>query len=75
LLILGEAWKEQRRFALKHLRDLGFGKSSMMEEIIREEFVQLAEKFRENGGKEVDSHQLFNLTVVNVIWGIVAGKR
>jgi hypothetical protein len=73
-LISGDEWKEQRRFALKHLRDFGFGKSSM-EDIIQEEFIQLGEKFKENNVKEVDSHQLFNLMVINVLWGIVAGKR
>ena len=25
----GEVWQEQRRFALKHLRDLGFGRRSL----------------------------------------------
>jgi hypothetical protein len=46
-----------------------------MEEIIREEFCHLSEMFQTSRGKEVDSHQLFNLTVMNVLWGMVAGKR
>lgn len=25
----GDLWKEQRRFTLRHLKDLGFGKSSL----------------------------------------------
>jgi hypothetical protein len=72
--IIGEEWKEQRRFALKHLRDFGFGKGSM-EEIIREEFTQLSDKLSTCNGKEIDSDQLFNLSVINVLWGMVAGKR
>jgi hypothetical protein len=47
-----------------------------MEEIIRDEFVSsLREKLIGDGGKEVDSYQLFNLTVMNVLWGMVAGTR
>jgi hypothetical protein len=32
----GEYWKEQRRFALRNLRDFGFGKSSMEDAIVAE---------------------------------------
>ncbi len=37
---MGDVWKEQRRFTLRHLRDFGFGKASM-EDIIIEEFKVL----------------------------------
>ncbi len=71
----GEEQKEQRRFVLRHLRDFGFGKSSM-EDIIRQEFTDLAEKITESGKKgEVDSHMLFNLSVMNVLWGMISGER
>ena len=45
---LGDEWKEQRRFAIRHLRDFGFGKSSM-EDIIREEFLDIADNLRSRG--------------------------
>jgi hypothetical protein len=32
----GSEWAEQRRFALRQLRDLGFGKSSMEDTILDE---------------------------------------
>ena len=71
----GQLWKEQRRFALKHLRDFGFGRSSM-EEIIRVEFDDLAEKFRLSKGKEdINVHMLFNVSVINVLWSIISGSR
>ena len=77
---MGEEWKEQRRFALRNLRDFGFGKSSM-EEIVMEEFRDLAEDLRgrvnkgDIGGVEVQTSQLFNMSVLNVLWQIMTGKR
>ena len=73
----GDEWREQRRFVLRHLRDFGFGKSSM-EDIIKQEFKDLAEKITQTGraGKsDMDSHMLFNLVVMNVLWGMIAGER
>ena len=40
LFSTGHEWVEQRRFALRQLRDLGFGKSSM-EDMINEEVGKL----------------------------------
>ena len=70
----GDEWKEQRRFAIRHLRDFGFGKSSM-EDIIREEFLDIAENLRSMDGLEVETKQLFNLNVVNVLWRMMTGSR
>ena len=70
----GEEWKEQRRFAIRHLRDFGFGKSSM-EDIIREEFLDIADSLRSVDGLEVETKQLFNLNVVNVLWRMMTGSR
>lgn len=36
----GELWQEQRRFAVRHLKDLGFGKSSL-EGLMIEEIAEL----------------------------------
>ncbi len=38
----GQLWSEQRRFALKNLRDFGFGKGSM-EALIKDEVHDLVE--------------------------------
>ena len=40
LMTDGELWKEQRRFAVRHLKDLGFGKSSL-ESLIMDEVNDL----------------------------------
>jgi methyl farnesoate epoxidase/farnesoate epoxidase len=39
----GKYWREQRRFLLRHLKDFGFGKSSM-ESTIQEEMTKLCTK-------------------------------
>lgn len=70
----GDEWKEQRRFAIRHLRDFGFGKSSM-EDIIRQEFLDIADNLRSMDGLEVETKQLFNLNVVNVLWRMMTGSR
>jgi hypothetical protein len=41
----GESWSEQRRFALRTLRDFGFGKTSMEVGVV-EEAAELVEYFR-----------------------------
>ena len=50
----GEEHKEQRRFALRHLRDLGFGKSAL-EQTIHEEIKDLFDEIREkiNNDQEI----------------------
>ena len=73
-----EKWKEVRRFTLKSLRDLGFGKSAS-EEAILEESKLLLENIKENlNGKNsaiVDIEQQINCAGLNVIWNMVAGYR
>ena len=40
LMTEGELWRDQRRFSLRHLKDLGFGKSSM-EDVMLDEIDQV----------------------------------
>ena len=70
----GDEWREQRRFALKHLKDFGFGKSSM-EEMIRLEVTDLADHLRSVKGQEVETKQLFNFYVMNILWRMMSGSR
>ncbi|XP_015607062.1 methyl farnesoate epoxidase [Cephus cinctus] len=72
----GEIWKDQRRFALKSLRDFGFGKRSM-ESMILEEGVTLS-KIIENKAKEGivnDVHKISAFAVLNSFWSLIAGAR
>ena len=46
-----------------------------MEEMIRDECLCLAENLRSLDGLEVDTKQLFNLSVMNILWRMISGSR
>ncbi|XP_071452966.1 methyl farnesoate epoxidase-like [Hetaerina americana] len=78
---LGEEWRLQRRFTLQHLRDLGFGKSSL-DGIVHEELQAMFDDIDELSGgyeksfnKPVDFCDVLSGTNINVLWHILAGKR
>ena len=68
----GQTWTTQRRFALKQLRDLGFGKKSL-DSIMVEEVDDIIEEMLKNGTVKMDG--TFNTGIINVLWQIVASKR
>jgi len=70
----GGVWSEQRRFALHHLRNLGFGKSSM-EHGILSEFDFMRQEMELKAGQPVKVNTLFNVAVLNVLWRLVASSR
>ena len=68
-----EGWVKQRRFGLKTLRDLGFGRRTI-EDIINEEIDQMMTKICEECESfRVDS--IFNIPLINVLWQLVASHR
>ena len=69
-----EEWKEQRRFSMKSLKDLGFGKSSM-EDSINGEVEKLINQLKaKHEGKPVDLRGLMNMSIVNALWVLVTGE-
>ena len=74
----GIFWNEQRRFTVRHLRDLGFGKSILEDQII-EEINSLIQHMKScaqsNREGIVDFKSLFMVSVINIIWSVVAGTR
>ncbi|XP_046674335.1 methyl farnesoate epoxidase [Homalodisca vitripennis] len=69
----GDLWQEQRNFAVRHLRSLGFGKSHM-ESLIVEELRELLMTLGE-GGDCVALHSQLAPCVLNVLWALTAGSR
>ncbi|XP_003411201.2 cytochrome P450 2J2-like [Loxodonta africana] len=70
----GQEWKEQRRFALRTLRDLGLGKTRL-EERIQEEAHHLIEAIEEEKGQPFDPHFKINKAASNIICSITFGER
>ena len=67
-------WRGQKRFVLRCLRDYGFGKKS--EQNIQEEAKSLVTHIFENNDPKEDFliKDIFNISVVNVIWKMVANE-
>ena len=71
---VGTEWQEQRRFSLKSLKDLGFGKSSM-ESLIHLEVNALNDCLFKDVGKTIDLKNRFNISVINALWTLISGRR
>ena len=71
---VGSEWQEQRRFSLKSLKDLGFGKSSM-ESLIHLEVNALNDSLFKDVGKPIDLKNRFNISVINALWTLISGRR
>ena len=71
----GRYWKDQRRFTLRHLRDFGFGKTSM-ENILLDEVSKLILHFKSLGNQQpVQLNRMMNVSIINALWSIVAGRK
>lgn len=82
----GVEWMQQRRFALRHLRDLGFGRSSS-EQLIQDEIADLAREMMTLSSSAtaaaaatagivvVEFKGLFNLSLINILWAMTSGER
>nr|AIL94130.1 cytochrome P450 CYP3032C1 [Tigriopus japonicus] len=69
----GKQWSEQRRFALRTLRDFGFGKQKM-EEIIDDQVSQLCSILESKQGQPMSVFGVFNVSVLNGLWSITTGQ-
>ncbi|XP_063236602.1 methyl farnesoate epoxidase-like isoform X2 [Bacillus rossius redtenbacheri] len=72
----GPLWREQRRFSLRQLRDLGLGRTAM-EEQLRREAREMVARLRacSDTGEPVLMHDAFDASVLNALWALLAGRR
>ncbi|NP_001106220.1 probable cytochrome P450 305a1 isoform X1 [Bombyx mandarina] len=70
----GPLWREHRQFTVKHLKNVGFGKTSMELEI-QNELKLLREYINDNKHKPIKVDSMFSSAVMNVLWKYVAGER
>nr|QSD59123.1 CYP3682A1 [Diaphanosoma celebensis]QST15079.1 CYP370C10 protein [Diaphanosoma celebensis] len=73
LLSDGRRWQDLRRFSLRNLRDLGFGKWSQ-ENLIINEIDQLAKTILNELGRPTTLTDRLNIYVVNTLWSILTGE-
>ena len=71
----GKFWQEQRRFTLKHLKDLGFGRNKLDEAIQEEVNYLLEDLLIQSKYGDILIENLFNFPIINILWKIVASKR
>ena len=74
LLSQGRAWREQRRFLLRNLRDFGFGKTEM-EDTLLDEIDKLCSEYKTFVGKPVCLDNTLNLSIVNALWAMLVGEK
>jgi len=70
----GTIHKEQRRFALRNLRDFGFGKSSM-EEMIQNEASKLCRSIEKELDRPTQLDSKLNISILNALWTILVGEE
>lgn len=77
LLTDEEFWQEQRRFILRHLRDLGFGRSGMgsLIEVEAEDLIKTITKKMSNNEVILQMEDIFGVSVLNTLWMMMAGIR
>lgn len=73
----GVFWEGQRKFSVKILRQMGLGRSSMIEHIEREAADMLTHfrKISNGGGAIIEMQHAFDIPVLNILWALVAGYR
>ncbi|KAF9419040.1 hypothetical protein HW555_004367 [Spodoptera exigua] len=70
----GPSWSKTRRVVLKYLKSFGYN-SKFMESYIAEECRALVKLRTGDAGQPILVNSMFNISIVNILWRLVAGKR
>ncbi|CAG5039039.1 unnamed protein product [Parnassius apollo] len=70
----GPLWREHRQFTVKHLRNVGFGKTKMEEEI-QHEMLHIVKYIEKNCGKPINTMSMLAMSVMNILWTYIADER
>lgn len=70
----GPLWQKQRKFSMQHLKNFGFGRKEM-EHQIEEETRELVESLRKRCVEPIYMNEVFDVSVLNSLWAMMAGKR
>ncbi len=73
IFLNGHSWMEQRRFALRTLRDLGFGKTGM-EDLVAEEVEALCARIEEEKGRYLQMRGFFNRSALKALWKVLTNE-
>ena len=73
----GDLWKEQRRFAVKTLKELGVGKHSLEHCIDKEtaEMISYLNEYISSNSQILRMDNFFDFPCLNVIWSLVNTSR
>ncbi|XP_045136590.1 cytochrome P450 2L1-like isoform X2 [Portunus trituberculatus] len=66
----GLLWQNNRRFALRQLRDLGMGKSKLVA-AVHTQAAMMVEEFEKQAGRPACIPHAMSVAVVNIIWQMV----
>ncbi|KAL7640316.1 UNVERIFIED_CONTAM: hypothetical protein RMT77_009731 [Armadillidium vulgare] len=70
----GPHWHNIRRFTLRHLRDLGMGKSKIVSAVLYEA-KELVKVMKKQAGVPGPLPEALTPVVINVLWQMIASKR
>jgi len=77
MFVMGQFWQEHRRFTMRHLRDLGFGKTSIEDQMmgeVKDLITDMENSSQSDAQRVVDLKGIFQVSVLNILWAMIAGN-
>ncbi|VVC99798.1 unnamed protein product [Leptidea sinapis] len=70
----GPLWQEHRQFTVKHLKNVGFGKTAMEMEI-QKELLNIYDYLDRHRSEAINPKDILAKSVMNILWKYTAGER